>query len=64
MKVSGRGKREKSILYELGVVAHVFNPRALETEEGGSLLVLGHLGLHSECQDSQGCVERPYFNIY
>lgn len=52
------------MLHEVGVVADILNPRTLEAEEGRSLLVLGHLGLHSEYQDSQGCIERPYLNIY
>lgn len=63
MKVWGRGKHEQIHCMRWGVVADIFNPRTLKAE-GGSLLVLGHLGLHSEYQDSQGCIERSYLNIH
>jgi hypothetical protein len=37
-----------------------FNPNSQEAEAGGSLGVLGQLGLQREFQDSQGCyTEKP-----
>lgn len=44
-------------------MADIFNPRTLEAEEGGSLLVLGHLGLHSEYKTVRD-VSRDHISIY
>jgi len=45
--------------FSQAVVAHTFDPNTGEAVTGGSLGVVGHPGLQSEFQDSQGYTEKP-----
>jgi hypothetical protein len=51
-------KLTRMLAIEQGMVAHTFNP---STQEGGQadFWVLGHPGLQSDFQESQGYREKP-----